>query len=145
MRLQGSDFFEIGSAQDSFDLLQLEPQLPIEQDLLEGQELWLLVEPVAIRPVMRGLQQAGFIVEMKRAHADARHRGYFFYCVSHRFFSAEAKLLPSNTCYRRGSRNVRVKGEMKKICDERWIMPNNIECFDRITQNTPGFSDQPNT
>jgi hypothetical protein len=54
VRLQGSDFFEIGSAQDSFDLLQLEPQLPIKQDLLEGQELWLLVEPVAIRPVKAG-------------------------------------------------------------------------------------------
>jgi hypothetical protein len=35
-------------------LLQLEPQLPIKQDLLEGQELWLLVEPVAIRPVKAG-------------------------------------------------------------------------------------------
>jgi hypothetical protein len=54
VRLQGGDFFEIGSAQDSFDLLQLEPQLPIKQDLLEGQELWLLVEPVAIRPVKAG-------------------------------------------------------------------------------------------
>ena len=93
MRLQGSDFFEIGSAQDSFDLLQLEPQLPIKQDLLEGQELWLFVEPVAIRPVIGGLQQARFIVEMKRAHADARHRGHLFDCVSHRFLSAEITLV----------------------------------------------------
>jgi len=36
MRLEGSDFFEIGPAQDSFDLLQLEPQLPVKQDLLEA-------------------------------------------------------------------------------------------------------------
>jgi hypothetical protein len=31
------------------------------------------------------LQKSRFIVEMKRAHADARHPGYLFDCVSHRF------------------------------------------------------------
>ena len=118
VRLQGSDFFEIGPAQDSFDLLQLEPQLSVKQDLLEGQELWLLVEPVAIRPAIGGLQQARLIVEMQRAHTDARHRGYFFYCVSHCFFSAEITSIPSTTRYCRGSRNVRVKGEIKKILFE---------------------------
>ena len=94
VRLQGSDFLEIGLAQDSFNLLQLESQLSVEQDLLEGQELWLLVEPVAIRPAIGGLQQARLIVEMQRAHTDARHRGYFFYCVSHCFFSAEITSIP---------------------------------------------------
>ena len=84
VRFEGGDVFEIGPAQDSFDLLQLEPQLPVKQDLLEGQELRLFVEPVAIRPEIGGLQQARFIVEMKRAHADARHRGHLFDCVSHR-------------------------------------------------------------
>jgi hypothetical protein len=103
VRLQGSNFFEIGPAQDSFDLLQLEPQLPVEQDLLEGQELCLLVEPVAIRPVIGGLQQARLIVEMKRAHADARHRGQLLDCVSHRFFSAETTLVPAATLQSRGS------------------------------------------
>src|ERR1700676_3636098 len=136
VRLQGSNFFEIGSAQDSFDLLQLEPQLPVEQDLLEGQELCLLVEPVAIRPVIGGLQQARLIVEMKRAHADARHRGQLLDCVSHRFFSAETTLVPTATLQSRGSRNVRVKRKRKKIWEERWIMPDNIECPDRITRHS---------
>src|SRR5438067_342572 len=71
-----------------------------------------------------GLEEmARFIVEMKRAHADARHRGHLFDCVSHRFFSAETTLVPSATLHSRGSRNVRVKGERKKIWEERWIMP----------------------
>ena len=43
MRLEGSDFFEIGPAQDLFNLFQLEPQLPVKQYLLEDQELWLFV------------------------------------------------------------------------------------------------------
>src|ERR1700730_7143431 len=98
VRLQGSDLFEIGSAQDSFDLLQLEPQLPVKQDLLEGSELWLLVEPVAIRPVKGRLQQPRFIVEMKRAHADARHPGHLFDCVSHRFYPAGTTLVPAAVC-----------------------------------------------
>ena len=53
VRFEGGDFFEIGPAQDSLDLLQLEPQLPVKQDLLERQELRLFVEPVAIRAVDR--------------------------------------------------------------------------------------------
>ena len=36
VRLEGGDFFEIAPAEDLPDLLQLEAQLPIEQDLLEG-------------------------------------------------------------------------------------------------------------
>src|SRR6185436_14472779 len=126
VRLQSSDFFEIGPIQDSFDLLQLEPQLRVKQDLLEGQQLLLLVEPVAIRPVIGGIQQTRFIVEMKCAHADARHRGYLLDCISHRFFSAEITLVRSATLHSRGSRNVRVKGKRKKIWEERWIMPDNI-------------------
>jgi hypothetical protein len=39
MRLEGGDFFKIAPAQDLSDLLQLEPQLPVKQDLLEGQPL----------------------------------------------------------------------------------------------------------
>jgi hypothetical protein len=49
VRLQGADLFEVLPEQDFFDLLQLEPQLPVEQDLLEGEELRLFVEPVAVR------------------------------------------------------------------------------------------------
>jgi len=93
MRFESGDVLEIGPVQDSFDFLQLEPQLPVKQDLLEGQELRLFVEPVAIRPVIGRLEQARFIVEMKRAHADARHRGYLFDCVCHRFLSAEITLV----------------------------------------------------
>src|ERR1700680_4214313 len=102
MRFERSEFLEIGAAQDSFDLLQFEPQFPVKQDLLQGQELWLFVEPVAIGLVIGGLQQAGFIVEMKRAHAHARHRGHLFDCVSHRFFSARITLLPAAPSYSRG-------------------------------------------
>src|SRR5207253_1452097 len=98
---------------------QLEPELPVKQDLLEGQELRLFVEPVAICPVIGRLQQARFIVEMKRAHADARHRSNFFDCVSHRLFPAETTLVPAGNSYSRGSRNVRVKGGRKKI----WSSP----------------------
>jgi len=36
MGLEGIEFFKISSAHDLFDLLQLEPQLPIKQNLLEG-------------------------------------------------------------------------------------------------------------
>jgi hypothetical protein len=39
------------------------------------------------------LQQPRFIVEMKRAHADARHPGYLFDCVCHRFLSGEITLV----------------------------------------------------
>ncbi|HUD46569.1 MAG TPA: hypothetical protein VMR33_07050 [Candidatus Baltobacteraceae bacterium] len=110
MRLEGGDFFEIGPAQDLFNLLQLEPQLPVKQDLLESQELWLLVEPVAIRPEIGRLQQARFIIKMKRAHTDARHRGHLFDCISHRFFPAEATMATATALHSRLSRNVRVKG-----------------------------------
>ena len=60
-----------------------------------------------------GLQQARFIVEMKRAHADARHRGHLFDCVSHRLFSAETTLVPAAALHSQGSRNVRVKKKRK--------------------------------
>ncbi|HUD49004.1 MAG TPA: hypothetical protein VMR33_19390 [Candidatus Baltobacteraceae bacterium] len=110
MRLEGGDFFEIGPAQDLFDLLQLEPQLPVKQDLLESQELWFFIEPIAIRPETGGLQQARFMVEMKRAHTDARHRGHLFDCISHRFFAAEATMATAAALHSRVSRNVRVNG-----------------------------------
>jgi hypothetical protein len=57
MRLEGADLLEISPAEDSFDLLQLDPQLPVEQDLLESQELWLFVESVAMRAVTGGLSR----------------------------------------------------------------------------------------
>ena len=31
---------------------------------------------------------------------------------------------------------MRVKGERKKIWEERWITPDNIECPDRITRHS---------
>src|SRR5437667_242915 len=45
-------------------------------------------------------------------------------------------LVPSANLHSRGLRNVRVKGERKKIWEERWIMPDNIECPDRITRHS---------
>ena len=55
MRFEGRDFLELGAAQDSLDLFQLEAQFPIEEDLLEHQELRLFVKPVAV-----GAWNAGF-------------------------------------------------------------------------------------
>ena len=75
-------------------VLYLLAQFPVKQDLLERQELRRLVEPVAIRAVVSGFQQAHFIVEMKRAHADARHRGQFLDCVSHRLFFTGTTKMP---------------------------------------------------
>jgi hypothetical protein len=109
MRLEGSDDFEISPPQDSFDLLQLEAQLAIEQDLLEGQELWLFVEPVTIRTDISGLQQACFIVEMKRAHAHARHRRQLFDGVCHHTCPAKITMSPRPVSKSTGSRYVRVK------------------------------------
>ena len=57
MGLEGSDPLEFGPAQDLLDLFQLQPQLPVEQDLLEGQKLRLLIEPVTIGPDIGGLEQ----------------------------------------------------------------------------------------
>ena len=57
MRLEGRDLFEVGSAQNLFDLLQLESQLPVKQDLLERKKLRLFVEPVTVRPDIGRLQQ----------------------------------------------------------------------------------------
>ena len=73
------------------------------------------MEPVAVCTLPVGLQQACFILEMKTPRTDARHCGYFFDCVSHRFFSAEAPLVPPATLHSRGSRNVRVKGKGRKV------------------------------
>src|SRR6266404_9114592 len=64
---------------------------------------------------------------MKRTHADTRHRGQLLDCVSHRLFWAETTLVPTATLQSRGSRDVRVKRKRKKIWEERWIMPDNIE------------------
>src|SRR5437867_12785662 len=53
-------------------------------DLLKHQELRFLVVAIAVGAEIRRFQQAHVIIEMKRAHTDARHRGHFFDCVSHR-------------------------------------------------------------
>jgi hypothetical protein len=139
MRLEGGDFFEIGPAHDLFDLLQLEPQLPVKQDLLESQELWLLVEPVAIRPEIGRLQQARFIIKMKRAHTDARHRGHLFDCISHRFFPAGTTMATAAALHSRVSRNVRVKGfflQKEKFARRKSAEELRLECADAKKKRT---------
>jgi hypothetical protein len=74
MGLQCSGFFEIVPAQRLFNLAEVESQLPVRQNLLEHQKLRFFVESVAIRPVKGRFQQADFIMEMPRPHADSRHR-----------------------------------------------------------------------
>src|SRR5918993_5560714 len=92
MRVEGGNDFEIALTKDLFDLLQLEPQLPVKQNLLEGQQLRLLIEPVTIRSKIGGFQQLRFIIKMKCAHADARHPCHLLDGISHRVLSAEATL-----------------------------------------------------
>src|SRR5215472_4689805 len=55
---------------------------------------------------MSGLQQTSFVVKVKRAHADARHRGHLLDCVSHRSDPPPYLEIVPNV---EGSRNVRVK------------------------------------
>src|SRR6187549_2644090 len=83
MRLQSSHLLEITPSQDVLDFLQLKTQLSVEQDLLQLEQLLLFVTPKAVRPTASGLEQARFIVEMKRAHADSRHCSHLLDCVSH--------------------------------------------------------------
>ena len=86
MRPEGGQPLKVGPAEDALDLLQLEAQLPVEQDLLKGQELGLLVEAVAIRTDLGGLQQVDLVVEVQRTDAHARHRGDLLDGVRHQSF-----------------------------------------------------------
>jgi len=92
---QSGDDFEIGATEHALDLLQLEPQLPVEEDLLQRQQLLLLVEPVAVRAAEGRLQQAGLVVKMQGTHAHARHRGQLFDGVCHRSSPVPVPGLPS--------------------------------------------------
>ena len=71
MRLERSELLEISPPEDSLNLFQLKTELAIEKNLLQGQEFWLFVVSISIRAVIGGLEQARFIIEMKRAHAHA--------------------------------------------------------------------------
>jgi len=83
VRLKGGGFLEIGPAEDFLNLLQFEAQLPVEQDLLEHQELRFFIESVAICTLSGRLQQTNFIVEMKRSHAHSRYSGDALNCDGH--------------------------------------------------------------
>ena len=85
MRLERSELFEISPPEDSLNLFQLKTELAIEKNLLQGQEFGLFVVSISIRAVIRRLEQARFIIEMKRAHAHPRYRGHLFDCIRHRF------------------------------------------------------------
>src|SRR6266481_7989237 len=94
MRSQGRNPVEVTAPKQSLDLLQLESQLPVEQDLLQRQQLRLIVEAISVGCARRGLQQANFIVKMKRPHANTRHPGHFFDCISHSGFSIDITMMP---------------------------------------------------
>ena len=64
---------------------------------------------VAVGSVIGGFQQARFIVKMKRAHADARHRRDFLDCICHRFCRRRPPRVDAVSMHSRESRNVRVK------------------------------------
>src|SRR5438552_10045297 len=94
MRLQGCNSVEVTAPKQSLDLLQLKSELPVEQDLLQRQQLRLVVEAISVSCARGGLQQPHFIVKMKRPHADTRHPGHFFDRVSHSGFSIDITMMP---------------------------------------------------
>src|SRR6266850_2575593 len=94
MRFQGCNPIEVTAPNQSLDLLQFESQLPVEQDLLQPQQLRIIVEAISVGCARRGLQQSDFIIKMKRSHADTRHPGYFYDCISHSGFSIDITMMP---------------------------------------------------
>jgi hypothetical protein len=95
VRLQRRQLLEIRPADDVLDLPQPEPEFPVEQDLLQRQQLRLLVKSVPVRPVIRRLQQPGLVVEMQRPDADAGHLGHLFDGVRHRS-SSSGLIIPAS-------------------------------------------------
>jgi hypothetical protein len=84
VRPQRIDALEVGPAEELPDLPQLEAQLPVEEDLLQGQQLRLLVEAIPVCAGVRRLQQPLLVVEVQRADADARQRRHLLHRVRHR-------------------------------------------------------------
>ena len=102
VRLESGDFFELSLGQDFVDALQLKAQLPVKEDLLERQQLRLLIEPVAVGPIVGRFQQTRFIVKMKREQVNTRHRRQFLDRVSNRFVSSDMTNHARNCEYSQG-------------------------------------------
>ena len=114
MRLQGVNLFEIGPAQGSLDLSQIESHLAVKEDLLQHQQLGLFVKSVAVSSVKCRLQQARLIVEMKRSYAGTGHCGHLLDCIGHGFFEEDDRGLRASTAFS-GMTSVRVKRKKQTI------------------------------
>jgi hypothetical protein len=82
---EGLDTVELRRGQHRPDGLQREFEFPMEEDLLQAQQLLAAVIAIAVLAHLGGLEQADLVVVMQGAHRDARDlRQLFDRIAAHR-------------------------------------------------------------
>ncbi|MNT82200.1 hypothetical protein D3C72_2218950 [compost metagenome] len=79
--MQRSQLVETRRIENGRDFRQRNIELPVDEDLLQAQQLVLAVVAVAIVAGERGLQEAYFVIVMQRPHRNAGKLRQLIDCV----------------------------------------------------------------